>query len=361
MDLLPRYEETSNIIFQTYSTLLQGQPSKRPKQRPPTTKSVHFEVNLDESDEGELADDPKNSEGSGREVEEEGEPDEFFDVLDILDGRADPLSDDEPPAVSSRKDETSHASSEEEEEEEEDDNEDGRDMDTEEADQFAPSDDEADINALHNLGQFISDLNSSAKRKNSEGGDAVRNEDNPPRKKRKLLQERNEAGAENEFTASGAPNFSLRSILPHSDTLVLGETKLNFEDLLAPLADQSDSLSSLKKSAKVLTSSKNKTLPAPLPQRTQDRFDREAAYEQTKQEVDKWQATIKQIKEVRGFKCQFSSIPTNYAQAEHLSFPLQAPAQSVVSSSELIAKFKVPLCSVPISRATDQLVAHHRT
>ena len=56
---------------------------------------------------------------------------------------------------------------------------------------------------------------------------------------------------------------------------------------------------SLKKSTKVLTSSKNKVLPAPLPQRTQDRLDREAAYEQTKGEVDKWQATMKQIKEVR--------------------------------------------------------------
>jgi len=79
----------------------------------------------------------------------------------------------------------------------------------------------------------------------------------------------------------------------------IGYTKLNFEDLLAPLAGQSDNLDSLKKSTKVLTSSKNKALSAPLPQRTQDRLDREAAYEQTKQEVDKWQATMKQIKEVR--------------------------------------------------------------
>ena len=78
-----------------------------------------------------------------------------------------------------------------------------------------------------------------------------------------------------------------------------GHTKLNFEDLLAPLAGQSDNLDSLKKSTKVLTSSKNKALSAPLPQRTQDRLDREAAYEQTKQEVDKWHATMKQIKEVR--------------------------------------------------------------
>ena len=40
------------------------------------------------------------------------------------------------------------------------------------------------------------------------------------------------------------------------------------------------------------------TLAAPLPQRTQERIDREAAYEQTKTEVDKWSATMKRIKEV---------------------------------------------------------------
>lgn len=78
----------------------------------------------------------------------------------------------------------------------------------------------------------------------------------------------------------------------------IGQTKLNFEDLLAPLTGQSDNLEPLKKSTKVLTSSKSKALSAPLPQRTQDRLDREAAYEQTKREVDKWQATMKQIKEV---------------------------------------------------------------
>ena len=82
----------------------------------------------------------------------------------------------------------------------------------------------------------------------------------------------------------------------------IGQTKLNFEDLLAPLAGQSGNLDSLKKSTKVLTSSKNKALSAPLPQRTQDRLDREAAYEQTKQEVDKWQVTMKQIKEVCNIK-----------------------------------------------------------
>lgn len=67
-----------------------------------------------------------------------------------------------------------------------------------------------------------------------------------------------------------------------------------------------------------------KTLSAPLPQRTQERVDREAAYEQTKEEVDKWSETMKRIKE-----------------AEHLSFPLQAQPVGRVSNLELAAKFKV--------------------
>ena len=81
----------------------------------------------------------------------------------------------------------------------------------------------------------------------------------------------------------------------------LGASKLSLDDLLAPLDSSSSTLQSLKKSAKVLasSSSKAKTLSAPLPQRAQERLDREAAYEQTKEEIDKWSATMKRIKEVR--------------------------------------------------------------
>ena len=81
---------------------------------------------------------------------------------------------------------------------------------------------------------------------------------------------------------------------------ILG-SKLNLNDLLAPLASQSSTLLSLKKSTKILasaSSSKAKTLSAPLPHRIQERLDREAAYEQTKEEVDKWSGTMKRIREV---------------------------------------------------------------
>lgn len=76
-----------------------------------------------------------------------------------------------------------------------------------------------------------------------------------------------------------------------------GGGKLELDDLLAPLAAQSSNLMSFKKSAKVLASSSRK-LSAPLPQRTAERLDREAAYEQTKEEVDKWKSTMQRIRDV---------------------------------------------------------------
>ena len=80
-----------------------------------------------------------------------------------------------------------------------------------------------------------------------------------------------------------------------------GSTRLQLDDLLAPLTSQTSTLLSLKKSAKALASTKSggAILSAPLPQRTQERLDREAAYEQTKEEVAKWKDTMKRIKEVR--------------------------------------------------------------
>lgn len=83
--------------------------------------------------------------------------------------------------------------------------------------------------------------------------------------------------------------------------------RLNLDDLLAPLASSSN-LQSLKKSVKTLASSSSKAqaLSAPLPQRTQEKLDRQAAYEQTKEEIDKWSATMKRIKEVCHDAYEFS-------------------------------------------------------
>jgi U3 small nucleolar RNA-associated protein 14 len=93
-------------------------------------------------------------------------------------------------------------------------------------------------------------------------------------------------------------SLSLTVLMLH--VFILG-SKLNLDDLLVPLASQSSTLLSLKMSTKILasaSSSKAKTLSAPLPHRIQERLDREAAYEQTKEEVDKWSGTMKRIREV---------------------------------------------------------------
>lgn len=78
-----------------------------------------------------------------------------------------------------------------------------------------------------------------------------------------------------------------------SDSLLLPGTKLSLTELLQPLP-QTASLSLLK-SAKALAPA---ALAAPLPTRAQEKIDRAAAYEATKEEVDKWAPAMKRIKEV---------------------------------------------------------------
>jgi len=156
---------------------------------------------------------------------------------------------------------------------------------------LSPNED-VDPSALDGLGKFISSLETSRKRK----GDNDLTNGSLPRKRR-LTEEKTAAGVEGEFTAvtSGTSHFHV------SDTLTsmsLGQ-QLRLDDLLAPLSSRSSAALFLKDSIKVLDSrTRGAPLPAPLPQRAQDRLDREAAYEQTKTEVDKWNETMRQIKEV---------------------------------------------------------------
>ncbi|KAI6154218.1 small-subunit processome [Pisolithus tinctorius] len=152
------------------------------------------------------------------------------------------------------------------------------------------------------LNAFLSTLDPEDNKKRKQDEEGLPDSRN---KKRRILSERTEPGEESEFGARGSGTLKL-------------------DDLLAPLASTS-ALATLKKSTKALTSSsaKTKTLPAPLPQRAQERLDREAAYEKTKEEVEKWNTTMKRIK-----------------QAEHLSFPLQAEPATRVSNLELAAKFQ---------------------
>ncbi|CAE6478670.1 unnamed protein product [Rhizoctonia solani] len=161
-----------------------------------------------------------------------------------------------------------------------------------EAPSVASDDDpEADVR----LTEFITTLDTSSKKRKLEEDSAEK-----VGKKRAILQDRTEAGPEGEFGTKS------------------GTRPLTLSDLLAPT-------SSLSQSTKALQSTTKSALSAPLPQRTQDRLDREAAYEQTKQEAQKWVPTMKRIRE-----------------AEHLAFPLQGPAagKKGTSNADVIDRFQ---------------------
>ncbi|KAF8167250.1 Utp14 protein-domain-containing protein [Crassisporium funariophilum] len=278
---------------------------KKPKSVKKLKSAVRFaEVDLDEDedlsmDEGRKA--AEEDDDSEEEEEEEGDDDEFIDLLDVLDGKGeiDMGSDTEnaknpQTAAHSHREET-HNDEDEDNEDSEEESDSSADSEDEEM-PFEPSDEEEAPEALDQLHDFVSGLDVTSKKRKAPVDDSSVSVNADARaRKRRFVKERTEAGAENEFRA-------------HSSG-----SKLNLDDLLAPLASQSSTLQSLKKSAKVLApsaSSKTKTLSAPLPQRTQERLDRQAAYEQTKEE------------------------------AEHLSFPLQAQPTGRVSNLELNAKFK---------------------
>ncbi|KIM35627.1 hypothetical protein M413DRAFT_449671 [Hebeloma cylindrosporum] len=296
------FEESDEERFAGFFSSKKSKSTKKQKSK----TAVRFaEVDLNEDEDGDLQ--PNGGDGSdeSEEEEEEGDDDEFIDLLDVLDGKGDidMGSDDEKPSASLNHNAEQAGSGLERDDDEsgEDDSEVESDEDPAAAEDaemaFVPSDDDEAPEALDQLQQFVSGLDvTSKKRKAPEDSSAAANAEARARRRR-LTKERTEAGDENEFRA-------------HSSG-----SKLNLEDLLTPL-----------KSTKVLapaSSSKTKTLSAPLPQRTQERLDRVAAYEQTKEEVDKWSDTMKRIRE-----------------AEHLSFPLQAQSSGRTSNLELNAKFK---------------------
>lgn len=303
--------------------------------------------------------DERKGDDEGDEEEESGEDDDFVDLLDIVDGRANIEDTEEGSQKDITRSSTSYKShsesqtndeiesSEEEGDEEDDDSEasenwEGKEMGDKvegegqkekegkgdqthgasvfEAEERAvlPSDDEySNPDAPEDLHAFVFGLETSSAQKrkalDGEGGDSTGkgNQGHRSKQRRVDFEERTEAGMESEFHV-----FST------------GARKLNLDDLLAPLTSSSGSnpaMQSLKQSTKPLRSSASKiqTLSAPLPQRAKERLDREAAYEQTKEEVEKWSSTMRRIRE-----------------AEHLSFPLQAEPEGRVSNLELAAKFK---------------------
>ncbi|KAJ8688848.1 hypothetical protein PTI98_013593 [Pleurotus ostreatus] len=329
------FEESDEDRFAGFKFASEQKPPKKKSGAARRAGKVRFAgVDLNEDDVEASAHEGTSED---EEDEEDGDPSDFIDILDVLDGKgevdtgSDAGDEDRSAGPAGSHLATHRHSADESDSPDSASEEEARSMD-DDAPGITISDDEDDTmdttEALDNLQNFVTNLGGLespkgiAKRK----GDASQNPQ--PAKRRHIIKERTEAGAENEFGA-------------HTNG-----AKLNLDDLLAPLAESSSTsaLASLQKSVKTLrppspstskgkgkagsdaASSKSKkprTLAAPLPQRTQERLDREAAYEQTKTEVDKWSDSMKRIKD-----------------AEHLSFPLQPEPKTATSNLELAARFK---------------------
>ncbi|KAK8870029.1 hypothetical protein IAR55_000599 [Kwoniella newhampshirensis] len=244
-------------------------------------------VNLDESDEDER---PKvKSKGKGNlKAPALSEEDDGDDADDI-----------------SIDDEGSEGDSEEEEEDNEDYDDD---EDVEDSDVELPSDlsDEEDPDTLADLDAFVDQLASADKKRKAGDEEPVQDAS----KKRRVL-----------------PVVSGPGLQEGGDMALRSNQKLDLSSLISshPSLSGASALlpakSDKKESASIL---KQGLVPAPLPTVVQERLDREAAYEKTKEEGQKWAGVMKRVKE-----------------AEHLSFPLQAKDRGgVKSGNEMLAGFK---------------------
>ncbi|KAK7049701.1 hypothetical protein VNI00_005732 [Paramarasmius palmivorus] len=313
------FEESDEERFAGFFSSKKKAKSKlSQKKKKAQVRFAEVDLNEDE-DEDENVDVQSDvaSSHSSEEEEESGEDDEFIDILDILDGRGEPLNDEdesqeEHPHQSRHTDKTDQSESlgdDEDEDEEDEEGENGDDGDAENISISLSDAEEEAAGALEDLQNFVSSLDPSAssKKRRADDDEATAQTTKQP-KKRRMLREHTEAGDENEFRTQAAG--------------------VSLADLLAPISASGNT--AFEKSVKALQQSgsgskkRPQTLSAPLPQRAQERLDREAAYEQTKAEVQKWSAAMKRIQE-----------------AEHLSFPLQPKeTQGRASNLELAAKFK---------------------
>jgi U3 small nucleolar RNA-associated protein 14 len=171
----------------------------RPKRKTETAtiRSVRFaDVDLNEDDSVMSEGEKSGGEGSVEDEEEEdGDPSEFIDVLDVLDGKGSPDSGDGesislPSASKDDAEDTAGHSSEDEGSED-------AEVLSEDQDIVLSADEEVNHDALEGLGRFVSTLDTSRKRK-AENVDPA---EGAPRQKPRIVSERTEAGAENEFAA----------------------------------------------------------------------------------------------------------------------------------------------------------------
>ncbi|TPX70881.1 hypothetical protein SpCBS45565_g01475 [Spizellomyces sp. 'palustris'] len=145
----------------------------------------------------------------------------------------------------------------------------------------------------------------------------VRSLDGKKERTRRRVVSQTEGGEESEY-----------NLAAHDTTAAGGSSsrqKIGLEDLMGSLGDEAG-FSTLKKQLAVLeksTSKQTATIAAPLPKRIQDRYDRQAAYEESKKEVSKWAPLVKKNRE-----------------ADHLTLPTTDLSAVNNSSGALVGKFK---------------------
>ncbi|GAA5962538.1 hypothetical protein JCM8115_002113 [Rhodotorula mucilaginosa] len=301
-------------------------------------EEIDSDLAEDEDDEEDL---PRlkraggSSKGKGRQTEidldedeidyddEEGEG--WMDLADVLDaggyGTADSEEDDEEGA----EDGESRAASSDE-------------------DMSSDSDDEGyDPDALDKLDSFVSGLDSKKRKSRGDDEDDDEGPETASKKKRAVLKERTEAYPEGEFTAVKPMDGSADGKVDLDDLLSsFSESKnprlASLRKSLKPLAPAASSPSS--GSAKVTTINSHLKaagpLAAPLPGRLQDKVDREAAYEATKAETDKWNETVRRMKGESGLGAEG-------ARHERIVLPLVGGEGDVhrdPNANELSAKFQ---------------------
>ncbi|GAA5887802.1 hypothetical protein JCM5296_001772 [Sporobolomyces johnsonii] len=193
---------------------------------------------------------------------------------------------------------------------------------------------DADDDALDKLAGFVDGLGSK-KRKAGDGEDA----EGGKKKKRVVLKERTEAYPEGEFVAVGADAAADNKVQLDDLLSSFADSKnprlAALRKTLKPLAGTSDSLTAVPSNS---TSALKRAGPisAPLPGRLQDKIDREAAYEKTKEETDKWNETVRRMKGQSG-------LGVEGARHERLTLPLIDPsvdAKRAPNTNELAAKFQ---------------------
>ncbi|WWC61424.1 uncharacterized protein I303_104008 [Kwoniella dejecticola CBS 10117] len=260
--------------------------------------AIPLTVNLDESEgENELKD-----KGKGKKLKKEPSPIEEDDEVsddDELD------LDDEGSDEEDENDDDEAEDDQEVQDEDEDEDDDDEDED-EESDSGLSEDEEEAGESIDGLDAFVDSLASADKKRKAGSENDVEKSD----KKRRIL-----------------PVVSGPGLKENGDLALKNNQKLDLSSLISshPSLSGASALLPGKSDKKSSTSIlKQGLVPAPLPTVVQDRLDREAAYEKTREEGQKWAGVMKRVKE-----------------AEHLSFPLQPEQRGgVKSTNEVLAGFK---------------------